>query len=76
MAMHDALIKAEYEPLDDGLREILEQTASAFTPMLNELLALLGTESLESDRLNLLRWAIMYTVVLRDLSRSRDAAFA
>lgn len=68
--MHDIVLQAEYEPLDDGLEHILEQTTGAFTSILNELLALVERDNVESHRVNLLRWAIMYAVVLRDLSRS------
>jgi hypothetical protein len=40
MTMHDALIEAKYEPLDAGLREILEQTTESFTSILNELMTM------------------------------------
>jgi hypothetical protein len=67
--MHDFLIEADYQPLDDGLRKSLERTTRAFSPIINELLVLIR-ETLESDSLNVLRWALLYAVVLRDLSRS------
>lgn len=68
--MRDLLIEADYEPLDAGLRQSLERTTLALDDVLEELLLLLSNDQVVPEGLNLLRWAIMYIVVLRDLSKS------
>lgn len=67
---HDALVSVEYRPLDGGLKETLERVPPAFILLLNELLVCIGEDQQESDGLNLMRWAVLYATVLRDLSRS------
>src|ERR1700759_1269913 len=68
--MHDLLIEANYQPLDDGLRKSLERTTVGLGAILRELLVLLKEKPDESHDLALLRWAMLYVVMLRDVSRS------
>lgn len=69
--LHESLIELEHEPLDDDLRAFLDRIPPIFESILNELLAILEKDdSDDEDGLNLLRWALMYVVALRDVSRS------
>jgi hypothetical protein len=68
--MHDTPIELEHEPLDEGLLRSLERTSQAFSSLVAELLVFIKEAKDEPDAVNVLRWALMYAVVLRDLSRS------
>jgi hypothetical protein len=68
--MRDVLIEANHQPLDEALKCSLERTSAAFASLLKELLVILNRDTVEPEGLNLLRWAVLYVVVLRDVSRS------
>ncbi len=68
--MSDVLIQSEHEPLDDELKRFFERTADVLASIRDEVLRLIRETPEDAENKNLMRWAIMYAVVLRDIGRS------